>query len=98
MLDIEVQGTIACLLHIVYLYAIVLASLHGNFLLSILNTLTGLPQVDDGVAIDQQANLIVAADSEDKGLVTRGNERSVETGREVLEIHTRSKDGIATIA
>ena len=74
-----------------------LASLNGQFFLSTLNTVTYLPDVDQRIAIDNEAQLIVGTDVEDERLVLSGLEDTVQTCREVLEIHARGKHGISTV-
>ena len=63
-----------------------------------MDTLSGLPEVHNSVAVDQQSDSVVSADGEDECLITGGDECAVEAGREVLEIDTRSEDCVAAIA
>ena len=75
-----------------------LPSLNGQFFLSTLNTVTYLPDVNQRITIDNEAQLIVGTDVEDERLVLSGLEDTVQTCREVLEIHARGKHRIAAIA
>ena len=97
MLDIEVQSSVTCFLYIFNLDAILLTCLHCNFLLCLLDTLTCLPQVDNSVTIDQQTQLIITTDSEDKVFVAGRDKSTIDASREILKVHTRSKDCITTI-
>ena len=55
VLDVEVQGRIAVLLSVVYLYAVVLSGLHRQLFLATLYAVAYFPDVDDSVAVDYQA-------------------------------------------
>ena len=74
-----------------------LPSLNGQFFLSTLNTVTYLPDVNQRITIDNEAQLIVGTDVKDESLVLSGLEDTVQTCREVLEIHARGKHGISTV-
>ena len=69
ILDVEVQGTIILLLHKIYLDAIRFTALYFQFLPTALDTLAGVPDVHEGVAVNDQAQSVVAADVEYQCLV-----------------------------
>ena len=98
MLDIETEESEVAHLNVIDLDTIVLSSLHVHFLLCSLDTVAHLPDVDDGVTIDDEAHLVVAVDVEDDGLILGGDKGSIEAGREFLQIHPWGKNGVATIA
>ena len=98
MLRVEGQGREACLLYIVDLDAVVFACLHGQLLLAALDALPHVPQVYEGVGIDDEAQLVVAADGEEDGLVAGWNEGAVKAGGEVLEADARGEDRVAAVA
>ena len=75
-----------------------LSGLNHHLLPFSLYTLLDLPDIDDGVTIDDKAYLVVAIDIENDGLVAGRDKGCVETGREVLKVHARGKDGVAAIA
>ena len=56
-----------------------LSGLDVQLFLRALYAVAHLPDVDDGVAVDQQSQLVVAADVEDERLIARGDEGAVET-------------------
>ena len=80
MLDIETEEGEVAHLNVIDLDTIVLSSLHVHLLLCSLDTVAHLPDVDDGVAIDDEAHLVVAVDVEDDGLILGGDKGGIEAG------------------
>ena len=79
MLDVKVQGTEASLLYIVYLYAVVLSGLYLQLLLRVLYAVSCAPAVNQCVAVHQQTQLVIDADSKGDRLVAGGFEGAVQT-------------------
>ena len=75
-----------------------LPSLNGQFFLSTLNTVTYLPDVNQRITIDNEAQLIVGTDVEYERLVLGRLEDTIQTGGEILEVDARGKHRIAAIA
>ena len=85
-------------LYVVDLQAVVLSCLDLHLLLCALDAVAHLPDVDDRVAVDDEAHFVVGIDVEDDGLVARGYECRVESCREVLQVDAWGKDGVAAVA
>ena len=75
-----------------------LSGLDLELLLVALYAVAHLPDVYQRVAIDDESQLVVGADVQDDRLVAGRHEGAVEACREVLEVDTRSKDGVAAVA
>ena len=63
-----------------------------------MNTLASFPDVHERVAIHDEAQLVVAADSEVQCLVGLCHKGSIESCRTVLQVYARCKDRVPTIA
>ena len=98
MLDVESQSGKVAYLHIVYLNAVVLTGLDCQLFLRALNAITYLPDVHDGVAIDNESHLVIASDSEDHRLVASRDKDRFKLGREVLEVYARGKHRVTAVA
>ena len=98
LLDIKIQGTVTRLLHIVDLNTILLTGFDLHLRSGALDALATPPDVDECIAINDQAQTVVATNVEKKVIVGLRYEGGIEPGRAVLQIHTRCKDGVTTIA
>ena len=98
LFDVEVQGTIASFLNVVYLNTIVFASLYVQLFLGALNAVAYFPDVHQCVAIDDEAQFVVSADVENEFLVGCGLEDTIQAGREVLQVNARGKHRVTTVA
>ena len=97
LFNIEVERSVASLLHVVYLDAVMLSGFHFQFLFVSLDAVTYFPDVNDGVGIHNQTQFIISIDVEDQGLVLCRNECAVKSCREVFKIYPRGEDGITAI-
>ena len=57
-----------------------------------------LPDVHKGIAVDDEAHLVVCIDVEDNCFVLRGDEGGIVTGGKVLKVDSWCEDGIAAVA
>ena len=80
MLDIETEEGEVAHLNVVNLDAVMLPGLYDHLFLSSLDAITSLPDVDDGIAVDDEAHLVVAVDVEDDGLILGGDKGGIEAG------------------
>ena len=75
-----------------------LSCLDGDLFLGTLNTLAYAPDINDGITVHQQTDLIIAVDVEDDGFVACGDEGGIKSCGEVLQVHAWGKHCVTAVA
>ena len=86
------------LLEIIHLNFHWLSSLYGDWLIEHLYTGTSLPYIRHRIAINDEPVTIITSHSDVQGFILFRSKYALVSGREVGKVHSRSKDGISTIA
>ena len=86
------------LLEIIHLNYHRLSSLYGDWLVEHLYTGTSLPYIRHRIAINDEPVTIIAPHFDIQGFILFRSKYALVSGREIGKVHSRSKDGISTIA
>ena len=95
--DVKLQVGHAAQLQVIYLYLIRLAGLDFVVLATLLHTVRRSEAIDDGIAVDDDAQAVVSLCAYMHRSIGLRTERALVASGEVLQLYAGGKDGVAAV-